>query len=155
MLNRFKKLIGALATTALLPTVAFGGPGSSGGNPTMMITSTVKNYLFNAAAPTNQRFSDDADAFDFGLAGFTLQITSVPYDPSQCALTNKVKTTCTLSGGRILVVFGDQSTFLLRFNDTGVGAGRLGQISAEIVATFSQGSRPSAARSSTVKSPKE
>jgi len=121
-------------------TSALAGPGGSGGNPSIMIASPAKNYLFFAVAPTGQTFSSARDDFAFGLAGFTLAVAPLPYDPSRCAAANGFKTVCAAHGStEATVVFGDHTTFRLRFKDTGIGAARLEQAAAGVVATFSQG----------------
>jgi hypothetical protein len=122
----------------LLLAAAFTGPGSSGGNPTVNIASPARGYIFAAPSPTGQKFTPDAEHYDFSLAGFMLDIRRRAYDPALCAATNPVKTVC----DRVVVVGRDRQTFELVFTDTGAGAVRMQQLSEQIIQSFTKEFRP-------------
>ena len=124
---------------ALASAAAYGGPGSSGGNPSNVIASLKRNYQFVGPPPLVPKFSSATDSFDFGLAGYRLDVAVQPYDAALCGAVNVVKTVCAQPDGSTLVVFGDHATFHLRFTDTGIGAARLADVAAQISASFTPG----------------
>ncbi len=122
------------ALCAMCAQFALAGPGSSGGNPTLL-SSMMKNYAFTAPAPTHQAFSKTLDVFDFELVGYRLEIATTT-NSGFCQANNHTKTICVLSPTKQVVVFGDGTIYTLTFIDKGVGSANLATIAAETTTSF-------------------
>jgi hypothetical protein len=134
-LRLFARQLTATVLT-VVATSSLAGPGNSGGNPNTIVASPARNYVFQGPPPTAPKIDEHGDRYDFGLAGYSLDVTPRPYDPAQCAATNAVKTVCARGPTAAVVVFGDHRTFLVTVRDTGIGPARLGLLAPALIESF-------------------
>ncbi len=90
------------------------GPGTSGGNPSAVIASIDKEYLFQMNWPSDVYVGQIEDLYTFAGLVSTIKVRQTPFDDNVCPASNAFKTVCikALPGSRIIhFVFSDLKTY--------------------------------------------